>query len=122
GRAGRVPAGVVGVEEGDRRDDARAVGVVVEAELQKLRIDKSHKARRDERPVWPWLLVAAMVLSGLGVGVRFYTAAAAPVVQTVRVKLPEPSAGPSQTVVLNATGYVMAAHKIELASKVVGRV
>ncbi len=42
--------------------------------------------------------------------------------QTIRVKVPEGAAGETDLVMLNATGYVMAAHKIELASKVVGRV
>ena len=32
-------------------------GESVEDELQKLRIDKAHKARRDERSVWPWVVV-----------------------------------------------------------------
>jgi HlyD family secretion protein len=51
-------------------------------------------------------------------------------VQTVRVRLPEPGtpgAAPAdaeddERAMLTATGYVMAAHKIELASKSVGRV
>ena len=94
----------------------------MEAELQKLRIDKSHKARRDERPVWPWVIALMFVLAGGAGAWRWHAASAAPLVQTVRVKVPEASAGQAQSVVLNATGYVMAAHKIELASKVIGRV
>jgi len=43
-------------------------------------------------------------------------------VQTMRVRVPEGAVSTADLVVLNATGYVMAAHKIELASKVVGRV
>jgi HlyD family secretion protein len=38
------------------------------------------------------------------------------------VRVPDPGSAPNESVMLNATGYVMAAHKIELASKVVGRV
>jgi HlyD family secretion protein len=97
----------------------------VDADLQKLRIDKAHKARHDQRSTWPWVLVALVVLLFGGVGFwqwRSASAAAAPAVQTVRVRLPEPGSPDAESVLLHASGYVMAAHKIELASKVVGRV
>jgi HlyD family secretion protein len=97
----------------------------VEAELQKLRIDKSHKARRGERALWPYVLIAVLVIAG-GIGLwQWRFASATPVVQTMRVRLPEPATTDSadnDSVVLQSTGYVMAAHKIELASKVIGRV
>src|SRR6185437_13753631 len=99
--------------------------MTVEAELQKLRIDKSQKARRTQRSIWPALLTGLVVLIG-GVGVwQWRFASAAIVVQTLRVHLPEAAtteSADSDTVVLQSTGYVMAAHKIELASKVIGRV
>lgn len=92
------------------------------AELEKLRIDKAHKARRDRRLLWPWL-VGALVLLGGSAGVwRWRAAADEPSVQTLRVRVPEPGEAQPESVVLNATGYVMAAHKIQLASKVIGRV
>ena len=94
----------------------------MDTELQKLRIEKSHKARRDERPVWPWVVVVMLVVAGSAGVWQWKNASAAPVVQTVRVRIPEGPAAETNTVVLNATGYVMAAHKIELASKVLGRV
>src|SRR5215216_6700059 len=94
----------------------------VESDLQKLRIDSAHRARRDERAIWPWILIILMIVCG-GIGFwQWRSASAAPTVQTIRVKVPEGSAGQGDSVMLNATGYVMAAHKIELASKVVGRV
>jgi HlyD family secretion protein len=94
----------------------------VEHDLQKLRIDKSQKARRDEKPIWPWALVALLLL-GLGFGVwQWQSASAAPSVQTIRVRIPDGTTAPVDRVLLNATGYVMAAHKIELAAKVVGKV
>jgi HlyD family secretion protein len=97
---------------------------VVESDLQKLRIDKAHKARRDERSSWPWAVVFLLVLAA-GVGAwQWRASAAAPVVQTLRVRAPEPgtTTAAADAVLLNATGYVMAAHKIELASKSIGRV
>jgi HlyD family secretion protein len=99
----------------------------VESDLQKLRIDKAHKARRDERPAWPWALLL-VVICAAGVGAwQWRTAAAATPVQTLRVRALEPGTAATTTddpdaVLLNATGYVMAAHKIELASKSIGRV
>lgn len=94
----------------------------VESDLQKLRIDSAHRARRDERAVWPWMLLILLLICG-GVGFwQWRSASAAPTVQTMRVKVPDGNAGDADSVMLNATGYVMAAHKIELASKVIGRV
>src|SRR5207248_5152503 len=94
----------------------------MDSELEKLRIDKSHKAQKDERSVWPWLIVVLLLLVG-GIGLwQWQSASAAPSVQTIRVRAPDGTVNESDRVLLNATGYVMAAHKIELASKVVGRV
>src|SRR4051794_7857236 len=98
---------------------------VVESDLQKLRIDKAHKARRDERSSWPWAVVLLLALAA-GVGAWQWRATAATAsVQTVRVRVPDAGSATAQAsdaVLLNATGYVMAAHKIELASKSIGRV
>src|SRR6476661_4562886 len=61
----------------------------------------------------------------IGAGIGFWqwrSASAAPTVQTMRVTVPKGAVTEGDLVMLNATGYVMAAHKIELASKVVGRV
>jgi HlyD family secretion protein len=96
----------------------------VQEDLQKLRIDKSHRARHDERATWPWVVLVVLLLAG-GLGVwQWRVAAAAPVVETMRVRVPDGAASTNDAdlVMLNATGYVMAAHKIELASKVIGRV
>jgi len=94
----------------------------VEHELQKLRIGKSHKARRDERSIWPWALVVLLVLAAGGGAWQWRSASAAPPVQIMRVRVPQGAVAEAELVMLNATGYVMAAHKIELASKVIGRV
>ena len=94
----------------------------MENELQKLRIDKADRARRDERSAWPYIIVVAVLLLAFIGFWQWRSASAAVVVETMRVRVPDPGAAAADTVMLNATGYVMAAHKIELASKVVGRV
>ncbi len=94
----------------------------MDTELQKLRINKEHKAQRDERSSWPWVFVLIVVVGAIVIGWQWRLASAAPSVQTMLVRVPEGTVTESDLVVLNATGYVMAAHKIELASKVLGRV
>ena len=91
-------------------------------DLQKLRIDKADKARRNERRAWPWVLVILLLLGGGAAAWTWRVNAAAIVVQVERVRVPDVASTDTDRVLLNATGYVMAAHKIELASKVVGRV
>jgi HlyD family secretion protein len=102
--------------------------MTMNTELQSLRISKEQKARRDDRPAWPWVLLV-LLAGGTAVGAwRWRAAAAVPVVETLRVRLPEAGAasaaadGDGDIEVLTATGYIMAAHRIELASKVIGRV
>jgi HlyD family secretion protein len=98
--------------------------VVMSAELQKLRIDKSQKARRKERHIWPWALLVVALAAGAAGAWKFQQGTAAVEVETLHVRVPESAAtgAAGDLVVLNATGYIIAAHKIELASKVVGRV
>ena len=92
-------------------------------ELEKLRIDKNLKAKRHTKPVWPWVILIILLLGGAVVLSQWRTASAAPLVQTIQVRLPEASAASDDDLVLlNATGYVIAAHKIELAARVIGRV
>src|SRR5690349_5239657 len=92
-------------------------------ELKSLRIDRSQR-HVDGPSKWArrWILggIAIFVLLGL---TRFayqkVNAATEVAVQRVRSTA---AAGAPQGVVLNATGYIVAAHKIELAAKVVGKV
>ena len=97
----------------------------MEAELKSLRIDRSKK-RSDQLSPWAtgWILggIALILLAGGG----FYVYGLlnkATEVDVVRVRVA--SAGDATRagdVILNATGYIVAAHKIELAAKVVGKV
>jgi HlyD family secretion protein len=91
-------------------------------ELHKLRIDKDQKASRHERSNWPWVMLIVALVVVLMIGWRIHSATARPVVQTMVVHVPEGAVTDADLVMLNATGYVIAAHKIELACKVIGRV
>lgn len=95
----------------------------MEGELKNLRIDRSK--RRDEPSPWAirWILAGIAIFVLLGAA-RFIFGKlnAATEVEIVRVHAPVVSAGGEGNVILNATGYIIAAHKIELASKVVGKV
>src|ERR1700727_58538 len=97
----------------------------MEAELKSLRIDRSKK--RSEQPSrWAtaWILggIALILLSAAG----FYAygmLTRATEVDVLRVRVASAGdAARAGDVVLNATGYIVAAHKIELAAKVVGKV
>jgi HlyD family secretion protein len=94
----------------------------MDAELKNLRIDRAK--RRTEPSKWAsrWIILGVVVILLLG-GWRVASERlnAATVVEVTRVHSISAAAAP-EGVVLNATGYIVAAHKIEVAAKVVGRV
>src|SRR5580698_5190308 len=97
----------------------------MEAELKSLRIDRSKK--RSEQPSrWAtgWILGGiALILLSAGGFYAYGILTRAAEVDVVRVRVTSAGdAARSGDVVLNATGYIVAAHKIELAAKVVGKV
>ncbi len=95
----------------------------MDAELKNLRIDRS-KRRSAEPSKWAtrWIIIGVLLLLLLG-GWRFASEKmdATPVVDVQRVQVLRAGSAP-QGVVLNATGYIVAAHKIQVAAKVVGKV
>lgn len=94
----------------------------MDAELKSLQIDRSAKRpaeRTGSAPRWTVPVVLLCLLLGAGTFV-YARLNAAPEVQIARVRAISSSAGGSS--ILNATGYIVAAHKIELAAKVVGKV
>jgi HlyD family secretion protein len=97
----------------------------MEADLKNLQIDRDKK-RSGEPSRWAtrWILIGIFLLIALGVGRYAYTSMNAPVeVSVVRVQATTSTgAGAAQGVILNATGYIIAHHKIEVAAKVIGRV
>src|ERR1035441_10322766 len=96
----------------------------MDAELKNLQIDRS-KRRSSGGAGTPTGWIVAIVLL-LAAGFRCWAFLgprlnAAPVVEVQRVTAISAASAPNG-VVLNATGYIVAAHKIELAAKVVGKV
>ncbi len=96
----------------------------MDAELKSLRIDRN-KRRGDEPSPWAvrWILSGIVIFVLLGAGRLLYEKLnAATEVDIVRVHAPAATPGGESNIILNATGYIIAAHKIELASKVIGKV
>lgn len=96
----------------------------MDAELKSLRIDRSQKRGADEPSRWAtrWIVAGVCLFLLLGAARVIYGRLnAATEVDVVRVRSSAPgSAGPST--ILNAAGYIVAAHKIQVASKVLGKV
>jgi HlyD family secretion protein len=97
----------------------------MEADLKNLKIDRASK-RSGQPSKWAtrWILGGICLLIVLGIARMAYTTMNAPTeVSVVRVQaVSGGGAAAAQGVILNATGYIIAHHKIEVAAKVVGRV
>ena len=96
----------------------------MEAELKSLKIDRSQK-RAPERSGWAvrWIVGGVIVFLLAGAARYAYSALNAPLdVEISRVRAAASDAGSGNSVILNATGYIVAHHKIQVAAKVVGRV
>lgn len=95
----------------------------MESDLKNLQIDRSkRRATGPSRWATRWIITGVLTFVLLGAGRLAYNKLnEAPVVEVMRVRAPD-SASAGAGVVLNATGYIVAAHKIEVASKVIGRV
>jgi len=95
----------------------------MDAELKSLKIDRSKRVKEGPSK-WAvrWIVIGIVLFLIAGAAATFYKKANAPLeVSTYRVTASKPQAQ-AGAVVLNATGYIIAAHKIQLASKVVGKV
>jgi HlyD family secretion protein len=95
----------------------------METELKSLRIDRSARREREPRSYLK-LIVIAIILAVAAIAAVFVLkfANSAVTVDTVQVQSPVSVSDSGDQVVLTATGYIVAAHKIEVASKVNGRV
>lgn len=97
---------------------------MMETELKSLKIDRTAKRRDSSKPVGRIVVLTVIGLALLAAALFAYQKLTAAVpVHVADVPAPSDSApGSSGDAVLTATGYIVAAHKIEVASKVVGRV
>jgi HlyD family secretion protein len=96
----------------------------MDSELESLRIDRSKRSHRETSP-WAsrWIVAGILIFVLLGAGRYIYAMLnASTEVEVVRVASSSSAASSGGEVILNATGYIIAAHKIQVASKVLGRV
>ncbi|MFB3776306.1 MAG: efflux RND transporter periplasmic adaptor subunit [Bryobacteraceae bacterium] len=93
----------------------------MQEELKSLRIDRTASSRRRSRRPVIWLL-AVLLFGAAAARYGYGKLFAAREVEVVRVAAADPSLASEPETILNATGYIVAAHRIEVASKVVGRV
>ena len=89
-------------------------------DLSSLKIDRAR--RHDDGPAWAkwWIILGVLLLIGFSVW-RVLGSSRPVEVETMRVAT-QTSGASADPIVLNAAGYVVAHHKIEVASKVSGRV
>src|SRR3954468_19831442 len=96
----------------------------MDSDLKSLRIDRS-KRSQGEPSRWAVRWIIAGVLLFVLLGAARYVHGmlnAATEVEVSRVSAPATAGSNGGEVILNATGYIVAAHKIQVASKVLGRV
>jgi HlyD family secretion protein len=93
-------------------------------ELDKLRIDQAFKRTDGPSPRVKWVMLAGVVLGALlgAVSLLWHLADGAMEVEVQRVQVTGQRPAEAVGVRLNATGYIVAAHKIQVAPKVNGRV
>ena len=100
-----------------------AAGLGMGTELKSLQIDRSSKRRKEPSSAGRYVALGLLAVALIGGGVFAYAKLNAPVpVRVIQVQSPMASNTAGEQIILTATGYIVAAHKIEVASKVNGRV
>jgi HlyD family secretion protein len=95
----------------------------METDLKRLRIDREARRIQEPKPIRKLLALAAVIgLLAVVAAVGYQRLTAAVPVHAVEVQSPNAVSAGGEETVLTATGYIIAAHKIEVASKVNGRV
>ncbi len=95
----------------------------METELKSLRIDRTARRQREPKPVLKLVVLAIIIgIAAVAAVLGYEKLNAAVPVQVVQVQSPMSASAAGEQVILTATGYIIAAHKIEVASKVNGKV
>jgi HlyD family secretion protein len=98
----------------------------LDQDLSSLKIDRSSRRRKpEETPKWAvhWILTGVVLFMLLGAAVTvFRFTSQATEVETYRVTAPSGQLGDETGIILNAAGYIVAHHKIQLTAKVIGKV
>jgi len=95
----------------------------METELKSLRIDRSAKRSSEPKAFGKLIAIACLVaVAAIGAVLVYQKVNAAVPVHVVPVESPVAASAAGEQIILTATGYIIAAHKIEVASKVNGRV
>lgn len=95
----------------------------MDTDLKRLRIDRDARRTQESKPITKLLLMAAVIgLLAVGAALAYQRLTAAVPVHSVAVQSPMTTSSAPEQSILTATGYIIAAHKIEVASKVNGRV
>jgi HlyD family secretion protein len=94
------------------------------SDLQGLKIDRTQRTPAPSKWSTRWIIAGVSILVALGIVRLLYSrlASAAPQVETIRVTAASSGNAADPGTVLNATGYIVAHHEIQVASKVVGKV
>lgn len=94
-------------------------------DLQQLRIDRSHRTSGEgEPPVWAkrYILIGIAVVVLLGIAALAYRVLSPEAAEVQVVRAAAEGGNDAGSIVLSAGGYIVAHHKINVNSKVTGRV
>ena len=95
----------------------------MELELKNLKIDKTARRPKESKNLFNMIAIALLIgVAAIGAVLLNKKLNAAPLVSVVQVQSPMSVSAAGEQTILSATGYIIAAHKIEVASKVNGRV
>ncbi|MBL8236317.1 MAG: efflux RND transporter periplasmic adaptor subunit [Bryobacterales bacterium] len=96
----------------------------MDAELKSLKINRTRAGKKGFSAA-KWIIAGVSLFAVAGVAALAYRAMNAPLEVTATQLGPPVGVGagaPAAASVLDATGYIVAAHKIQLASKVIGKI
>ncbi len=89
--------------------------------LNELRLDRRAPRPASARPLWPWMLAAAVLLIAIA-GAWWLLAGAQPIVVRTVTAIAVPAGGNRASSVLDATGYITARRMATVSAKITGKV